>query len=193
MYYGLSNAAQTFQRFMDEVLGGLDFCFAYLDDILVFSRSLEEHEQHLRVLFGHLQTYGIIVNPTKCIFRASEVKFLSYKVSAGGFRPLEDRVTNLQDCPLPKTASQLLRFLGILNSYRRFLPYTAATQALLHDVLSGTRVEGSRPITWTPELHKAFDAYKASLSRATLLAHPHPSAQLALVTDAYNTGYQFIE
>jgi hypothetical protein len=77
-YFGLRNAAQTFQRFMDEVLRGLDFCFAYLDDILIFSRSLEEHEQHLRALFAQLQRYGIIINPAKCVFRAPEVTFLGY-------------------------------------------------------------------------------------------------------------------
>jgi hypothetical protein len=84
MSFGLRNAAQTFQRFMDEVLRGLDYCFAYLDDILVFSHSLEEHEQHLRALFRRLQTYGIILNPKKCIFRPSEITFLGYKVSADG-------------------------------------------------------------------------------------------------------------
>jgi hypothetical protein len=71
----------------------------------------------------------------------------------------------------------------MLNFYRRFLPHAAATQAPLHDVLSGTRVKGSQPITWTPEL-KTFDECKGSLSCATLLAHPDPSAQLALATDA---------
>jgi cleavage and polyadenylation specificity factor subunit 1 len=72
----------------------------------------------------------------------------------------------------------------MLNFYRRFLPHAAATQALLHDVLSGPRVKGSHPIIWTPELLKAFDECKASLSRATLLAHPDPSAPLAVVTYA---------
>jgi hypothetical protein len=72
----------------------------------------------------------------------------------------------------------------MLNFYRRFLPQAAATQAPLHNVLSGPRIKVSHPIAWTPELHKVFQEYKASLSRATLLAHPEPSAQLALVTDA---------
>jgi hypothetical protein len=76
MSFGLRNAAKTFQRFMDNVLGGLDFCFAYLDDILVFSRSTEEHEQHLRILFEQLQRYGILINPAKCVFRTHEVTFL---------------------------------------------------------------------------------------------------------------------
>jgi hypothetical protein len=177
MSFGLRNAAQTFQRFMDDTLRGLDFCFANLDDILVFSRSLEEHKRHL-------QTYGIIINPTRCVFRASEVTFLGYKVSAEGSRPLKARVAHFQDCPSPMTASQLRRFLGMLNFYRRFLPHAAAIQAPLHDVLSGPRVKGSHPITWTPELHKAFEECKENLSRATLLAHTDPSVPLALITDA---------
>jgi hypothetical protein len=156
MSFGLRNAARTFQRFMDDILRGLDFCFAYLDDILVFSRSLEEHEQHLRALFTKLQRSGII-NTAKCVFRAPEVTFLGYKVSAEDSQPLEERVTHLQDCDPPKTASQLRRFLGMLNFYRRFLPHAAAIQTLLHDVLSCPRVKGSHPTTWTLELLKAFE------------------------------------
>jgi hypothetical protein len=72
----------------------------------------------------------------------------------------------------------------MLNFYRRFLPHAAATQARIHYVLSGPRVKGSHPITWKPELLKTVEEYKASLSRATLLPHPNPTAPLALVTDA---------
>jgi hypothetical protein len=187
--FGLRNAAQTFQLFMDDSLRGLEFCFAYLDDILVFSRSLEEHEQHLRALFTQLQRYGII-NPAKCIFRAIEVNFLGYNVSTEGSQPLQERVAHLQDCHPTKTASQLRRFLGMLNFYRRFLPHAAATQAPLHDALSGSRVKGSHPTTWTTELLKAFEECKASLSRTTLLAHSDPSAPLVLVTSAMGAVLQ---
>jgi hypothetical protein len=121
---------------------------------------------------------------TKSVFRAPEVTFLGYKVSAERSQPLEVRVTHLQDCNPPKTASQLRRFLGMLNFYRRFLPHTAATEAPLHYALSCPRVKGSHPITWTPQLLKSFEECKASLSRATLLAHPDPTAPLALVTYA---------
>jgi hypothetical protein len=72
----------------------------------------------------------------------------------------------------------------MLNFYSRFLPQAAATQPPLHDVLSDPRVKGSHPIAWTPELHKALEECKASLSLVTLLALPEPTAQLALVTDA---------
>jgi hypothetical protein len=184
MSFGLRNDVLTFQRFMDDVLQGLDFCFAYLDDILVFSRSREEQELHIRVLFGRLQTYGILINPAKCIFRATDVIFLGYKVSAEGSRLLEERVAHLQNCPPSKTASQIRRFLRMLNFYGRILPYAAAIQAPLNAALSGPRFKGLHPITWTPEFHRPFEECKASLSRAILLAHPEPSAPLALVTDA---------
>jgi hypothetical protein len=122
MSFGLRNAVQTFERFIYEVLRGFHFGFVYLDDILDFSRLLEEHEQCLRALFNQLQRYGIIINTAKCIFRAPEFTFLGYKVSAEGSQSLEERVTHLQDCHPPKTTNQLRRFLGMLNFYRRFRP-----------------------------------------------------------------------
>jgi len=105
-----------------------------------------------------------------------------------GSQPLPERVTDLQACSPPRTVSQLRRFLGMLNFYRRFLPHAATIQAPLQDVLSGPKVKGSHPVTWTDALVSAFNECKASLSRAALLAHPHPTAPLALVTDASTTA-----
>jgi hypothetical protein len=90
MAFGLRNAPQTFQRFMDDILRDFDFCFAYLDDIHVISRSPEEHEQHLRTFFLQLQAYGILINPAKCVFRVPELTFLGYKISSEGSRTLEE-------------------------------------------------------------------------------------------------------
>jgi hypothetical protein len=80
----------------------LDFCFAHLHDILIFFRSREEHERHLWALFDKFQTYIILINMAKCIFRESEVTLLGYKVTTEGYRTLKERVTHLQNCPLPK-------------------------------------------------------------------------------------------
>ena len=90
---------------MDEILRGFDFCFAYIDDILVYSRSSEEHERHLRALFRQLQAYGILLNPSKCVFRAAEVTFLGYRISGKVSQPLPDRVADLQACPPPQRAN----------------------------------------------------------------------------------------
>ena len=87
MSFGLRNTSQTFLRFINEVLRDLDFCHAYIDDVLVASTSEEEHEQHLR-----FSDYGVLLKPAKCVFGATEVTFLGYTVSAEGPRPLEEKV-----------------------------------------------------------------------------------------------------
>lgn len=182
MTFGLRNAGQTFQRFIDEILSGLDFCFAYIDDILVFSRNNHEHFEHLRIIFGRLTEHGILINVGKSVFSATSVVFLGYEVSAKGTQPLPDRVDALRTFPLPKTVRGLRRFLGMLNFYRRFLPSAAEYQSPLHTAIAGQR--GNHPVSWTPILEDAFTACKESLSNITLLAHPSTDSPLGLFTDA---------
>lgn len=160
MTFGLRNAAQTFQRFMDEVLRDLPFCYGYLDDILVFSTDIHQHKQHLRQLYDWLTKYGVLLNTSKCIFGQTEVKFLGYKVSFSGIQPLDSKIQAIQEFPVPKTVKELRRFLGMLNFYRRFFPEAAAKQAPLNRLLSGPKVKGSHPITTTPELLEAFNICK---------------------------------
>lgn len=183
MSFGLRNAAQTFQRFMDGVLRGLDFVYVYIDDILVASPSEELHREHLRLLFERLKNYGILINPTKCVIGADKVKFLGYDVSADGITPPADKVQAITAFPKPQTAKQLRQFLGMLNFYRRFIPRAATTQAPLHDLLQGN-IKGKTPLQWTPEATEAFDKCKQSLAEATSLAHPRPDVPLAIVSDA---------
>jgi len=182
MSFGLRNAAQTFQRFIDEVLRGLDFCYAYIDDILIASKSEEEHLQHLRILFKRLQEYGVVINPTKCIFGQHKVKFLGYLVTPEGTQPLPTRVQALQEFPLPKTAKGLRRFLGMVNFYRRFIPKAAEIQAPMHDLLGAKK--GATIIQWTNEAQQAFENTRSSLTQTAILAHPKTYAELALFTDA---------
>lgn len=184
MTFGLRNAGQTFQRFIDGVLRGLDFCFPYLDDVLVFSRSRHEHEDHLRLVFRRLSEHGLVVNAAKTVLGASEVRFLGTLVSAAGTKPPPERIAALQDYEPPKTAQGLRRFLGMLNFYRTFLPRAAEHQARLHDVLADNTIKGAQPVPWTAELLAAFNACKAHLADVTLCAHPIPDAHLGLFVDA---------
>lgn len=185
MTFGLRNAAQTFQRFIDEVLQGLEsFAYGYVDDILIFSPDHTSHKEDLRQVLSRLKEYGVLVNTSKCVLGQSEVNFLGYQVSHGGVRPLETKVQAIQEYPEPKTVKELRRFLGMLNFYRRFVPRAAHLQAPLNALLAGPKVKGSHPITWTPELSTAFENCKASLSKAVLLSHPDPTAELSIATDA---------
>jgi hypothetical protein len=108
------------------------------------------------------------------MFRAPKVSFLGYKTTSADSHQLGERIICQHDCHPPKIASQLRLFLGMLNFYRLFLPHLATHHAPLQDVLSGPR----DPITWTSELNKA------SLTRATLLAHLDSSVPHAFITDA---------
>ena len=150
--------------------------------------NTHQQEYRERTFFTQLEKFGILLNPSKCVFRVPEISFLGYKISSLGSQPLQERVTDLQTCPPPKTIGQLQRFLGMLNFYRRFFPHAASTQAPLHNILSGPKVKGSHPVTWTDSFLAAFSECKASLSQAALLVHPDPTATLALVTDASTTA-----
>jgi len=188
MPFGLRNAAQTFQRFINEVIHGLDYCYAYIDDILVASKSEEEHEKHLEELFSRLDSYGIQLNPAKCILGASQVKFLGYLVSAEGTQPLPEKVQAIRDFKKPENIKQLRQFLGTINFYRRFVPGAAKDQAQLHELLRGPKTKGKTPIEWTVQLEQAFQNCKDSLTKATLLAHPKSKARITLTTDASDTA-----
>lgn len=183
MTFGLRNAAQTFQRFIDEVTRGFDFCYAYIDDILVASVSEREHLHHLEILFQRLRDYGIVVNPSKCVFGQPRVKFLGYLVSSAGTSPLPEKVEAIQNYPKPVTAKQLRRFLGMINFYRRFMPKAAATQAPLNELLKD-RVRGKDILRWTSEATDAFEASKEGVAQAASLAHPKMDEPLAVFCDA---------
>ena len=97
MPFGLRNAAQSFQRFIDSVLRGLDFCFGYIDDLLIASANHTEHLQHLRLVLEHLAANGLTINTGKCIFGIPSLDFLGHHVSSDGIRPLEDNIQTICD------------------------------------------------------------------------------------------------
>ncbi|CAK1579001.1 unnamed protein product [Parnassius mnemosyne] len=183
MSYGLKNASQTFQRFVDEITRGLDFCFVYLDDFLIFSQDEDSHLDHLRQIFEKLKEFGMVINTSKCEFGKKEITFLGYHVSANGVKPLDSKVQAIKDFPTPKTVRELRRFLGMLNFYRRFIKGAAEIQAPLNSLLTGS-VKGSRSVDISGEALHAFEQCKTSLCQAAFLAHPDLNARLGLVTDA---------
>lgn len=184
MPFGLRNAAQTFQRFINQTLRGLEYCYAYIDDILIASENEKQHEAHLEEIFNRLKKHGIKLNPAKCVLGTRQVKFLGYLVTEKGTQPLPEKIEAIRNFKKPENIKEMRQFLGTINFYRRFIPSAAKSQALLNDVLKGPRKKRKEPITWTSELEQAFIDCKDSLAQATLLAHPDPQAELILTTDA---------
>lgn len=188
MTFGLRNAAQTFQRFVDEMLKGLSFAYGFLDDILIYSSSQQQHLEHLRQIFQRLAEYGMVINTAKCEFGKTHITFLGHEVSAGGTRPLPDKVKAILDFPTPKTVKELRRFLGMYNFYRRFIPGAAKMQEPLNVVLCGPKTKGTQEITLDSSMLQAFQNCKSSLSEAAMLAHPGTDTELAIFTDASDSS-----
>ena len=127
--FGLRNAGATFQRLMDDIFGDLDFVVIYIDDILVYSSSEQQHLEHLRIILQRLQDNGLVLKPDKCLFAQPSVEFLGHMVSQDGLTPLQDKVTAVQDFPTPSSVKKLQEFLGMVTYYHRFLPNIASTLA----------------------------------------------------------------
>ena len=169
MPFGLRNAAQTFQRFIDQVLRGLTFAYVYIDDVLIASATPAEHQDHLTQVFTRLQQYGIIVNPSKCQFGVPNIQFLGHQVDKDGITPLPDKVACLRNYPQPTSQRHIREFLGILNFYHRFIPNCAR---LVHPLTSQLSKKSKTTFTLSPDAAEAFQTAKDALANATLLNHP---------------------
>lgn len=114
MPIGLKNVAQTFQHFIDEVVRFLLFVFSCVADILMASTSFETHVEHLRLLFHRLQSYGLVINVTKCDFGAS-IEFLGHLLNGEGILPLPSKIEAITNIPRPTSMRQLLRFVALVT------------------------------------------------------------------------------
>src|SRR5260370_32870926 len=133
MPFGLSNAPAVFQRFINDVLEGLlDVCtIGYIDDILVYSDSLEEHKDHVREVLRRLQDAGLYANPKKCTFHTDTVEYLGFILSPEGLCIDPAKVSTIQSWPEPRNICEVQSFLGFANFYRRFIcHYVELTQPL---------------------------------------------------------------
>jgi hypothetical protein len=178
MPFGLPNAGQ---RFMDELLAGLAFC--YLDDILIGSTSPEEHRQHLNLVLQRLQEYGLVLNIEKCELARQEIDFLGHHITAEG-ASLADPEAYAGDSGFspPRDKKQLQSFLGLVNFYRRFIP--AAANILL-PLTDAQRADWDW--VWAPVMQHSFQLIKDTLAAVTTLTHPDPEAEISLAVDASNT------
>uniref|UniRef100_A0A1X7UPP0 Reverse transcriptase domain-containing protein n=1 Tax=Amphimedon queenslandica TaxID=400682 RepID=A0A1X7UPP0_AMPQE len=132
MPFGLRNAAETFQRFIDRVLHGLTFTYAYIDDVLVASTNEEEHKKHFTLVFESFRDYGVVINPNKCELGKPSLELLGHIVDKNGIRPVDSKVAAVKNFLCPKTQRQLQKFLGMTNFYHRFLPNVAKILNPLH-------------------------------------------------------------
>ena len=187
MPFGLQNAAQTFQRFMDQVLRGLSFAYTYVDDVLVASTTADEHLHHLRIVFERLATHGIVINPSKCLFGVSEFTFLGHHIDRHGIRALPDKVMTVRNFPQPQSPRQLRRFIGLVTFHYRFIPHCATLMQPLHVFLNLSSTK-AQTLTWSDAAFTVFNDTKEALANATLFSYSTANALTCLMTDASDTA-----
>ncbi|KAL0167476.1 hypothetical protein M9458_035698, partial [Cirrhinus mrigala] len=186
MPYGLSISPSVFQTFMNEVFREFlhRFVIVYIDDILIYSRNLAEHRQHVQQVLQKLRQQCLYLKLEKCEFHLPSVQFLGYVISAEGVQMDQGKVTAIQNWPQPTTIKELQRFLGFSNFYRRFIQNNSSITAPLTSLLKGK----PRTITWNPAAHEAFQQLKKIFSTAPLLHHPDPQRPFTVEVDASTTG-----
>ena len=193
MPFGLCNAPATFQRLMERCLGHLNFqsVLLYLDDVIVYSKSYQEHLTHLSDVFQVLIQHGLKVKPSKCHLLKPQVHYLGHVVSAEGVQPDPAKVEVVKNWPIPRTVKDIRSFLGFSGYYRRFIPHFAQIAEPLTSLLRGTakgNYNGKLPVEWAKEQEVAFQALKHLLTEPPILAYPDYTQPFRLYTDASFEG-----
>lgn len=185
--FGLTNAPATFQRAIDMILSGVKWktCLVYLDNIIVFSTSPEEHLAHLNEIFGLLARAGVSLKASTCFLFHEEVEYLGHIVSRGHLRVNEKNLVGLRKARTPRIKKDLRSFLGMCNVYRRFVKdYAKVARPLL--ALTSSKIPDPLP-PFTGEQMEAFKDLKDRLTHTPILALPRPTGHYIVDTDASAT------
>lgn len=185
MPFGLSTAPAVFQAAMEKILRPVlgKHTHVYLDDIIISSRSFEEHVEHLQEVFKLLLDAGLKLNWKKCHFLQEHTEFLGFIVGQGQIKVSPKKVEAVQNFPRPKTLRQLRGFLALLSFVRRFIPNLAERCAPLNEML-----KKGEQILWTPERHKAFLELRNCLTDAPVLSLPDFEHPFEIHCDASDHG-----
>ena len=191
MPFGLCNALPTFQRLMQNCLGKLNltYCLIYLDDVIVFSETPEEHLQRMRLVFDCLREHGLKLKPSKCDVFKSEINYLACHVSQKGVLPSKKNLESIAQCPPPDTYTKVKSFVGLVGHYRHFIKGFAKIAAPLYDLTSSdNKDKKSEHVDLSPEALEAFDCLKAACLQAPILAFLDFDRPFLLEMDASGKG-----
>ena len=199
MPFGLCNAPATFQRLMERVMGDINLrdCLIYLDDIIIFSSTFEEHIERLEAVFKRLEEHNLKLKPSKCELFCERVLYLGHIVSREGIHTDPSKIEAVKKWPIPQNTKDVRKFLGFTGYYRRFVKGYAALARPLTDLLVGhpTKQKGKKkkvvaktPFKWGQEEQTSFEAIISHLTSPPVLAYADYSRPFELHTDASCNG-----
>ena len=182
--FGLAQAPAHFQKLINEVLTDCNFAMGYLDYIIIFSKTEEEHLKHLETIFNRLREAGLKLKLQKCSFFKKHIQYLGHLISDEGIKPLLKKLESIAKMPIPKNAKQVKQFLGLVGYYRKFVPRFADISRILTKLTCK-----DQEFKWTLECDKCFHMLKDYLQEAPILRYPDPAASYTLYTDASKYDY----
>ncbi len=207
MPQGITNAPSTFQRLMEKCMGDLHLTevLVFLDDLIVFSRTPEEHEERLLKVLTRLREYGLKLSPEKCKFFQTSVRYLGHIISEAGVQTDPEKISALKTWPKPKNLREMRSFLGFAGYYRRFIRDYSKIVKPLNDLTAGYAPLNRKPANgemkgkyfnpkesfgsrWTADCDEAFDTIISKLTSAPVLGFANPTLPYTLHTDASTTG-----
>ena len=179
MPFGATNSPATFQRLMHDCLGELNmnWCIVYLDDIIIFSDTKEEHLKRLEAVFQKLCAAGLKLKPSKCFFFREEIEYLGHVVSGKGISTNPKKIETVSKWPTPKTVYDVRSFLGFVGYYRRFIKNFSRITKPIREVITGLENQSKRAakktyIEWSDAADAAFEHLKTMCVSTPILAYP---------------------
>ncbi len=187
---GLSNSPSIFQNFMHEIFRDMinRFVLIYIDDILIYSPTIEEHCRHVTQVLQRLRQHYLYLKTEKCEFHKSTIHFLGYIVTPAGVQMDQRKVEAVRNWPQPTTIKEMQRFLGFANFYRRFIAHYSQQAAPLTSLLR----QKAKSLTWTAEAHRAFTQLKSAFCTTPALSHPDPNIRFVVEVDVATLGVDAI-
>ena len=186
MPFGLRNAPSVFQRFIQDVLNDVigSYVQVYLDDIIIYSKTISEHVNHVRIVLKLLIDNGLYVKLEKCDFHVTETTFLDFTVSINGLTMDQNKVKSVLEWPTPKNLKELQSFLGLCNFYRKFIKNFAKIMEPLRALL-----KKENNFNWNSEVEDAFIKLKASFTTGEVLIFPDSEKEFVVETDASDFAF----
>jgi hypothetical protein len=181
MFFGLTNSPTTFQTMMNDIFQieiAQGHVLIYLDDILIFSKDLDQHHRQVRRIIEILREHRMYLKPEKCQFDVLETEYLGMIISEGKIQMDPVKVAGIAEWPTLRNKREPQSFLGFCNFYRRFIQAYAKTAHPLHSLT------GDTPFNWTNEQQEAFDKLRMLVTTAPILAIPNPNDPFRLEADA---------
>ena len=195
MPFGATNAPATFQRLMHDCLGELNmnWCIVYLDDIIIFSDTKEEHLKRLEAVFQKLCAAGLKLKPSKCFFFKEEIEYLGHVVSGKGISTNPKKIEAVSKWPTPRTVYDVRSFLGFVGYYKRFIKNFSKITKPIREVITGLENQSKRAakktyIGWSDAADTAFEHLKAMCVSTPILAYPNYQLPFTLHTDSSTDG-----